>query len=111
MKNTGFWARFRSRRGGRVRWEARKVAWLGGTFLASALLAVPVSAAIREPGLLNRDQVRSGLGGRIEQMQNRQELRLRSRDGGTRYRMNPSGRPEIRVPRDPLPAPPPASLP
>ncbi|GIW46046.1 MAG: hypothetical protein KatS3mg077_3328 [Candidatus Binatia bacterium] len=67
-------------------------------------------AALREPPPLTRDQVRAGLAGRREQMRTRQERYYQRREGGARYRVNPSGRPEFRVPRDPLPVPPPEAL-
>lgn len=73
-------------------------------------LATPGIAALREPPPLTRDQVRSGLAERSEQMRIRQERHNRRREGGGRYNVNPSGRPDFRIPRDPRPVPPPEAL-
>lgn len=67
-------------------------------------------AALREPPPLTRDQVRAGLAERNQQMRLRQERHNQRREGGSRYRVSPSGRPELRVPRDPRPVPPPESV-
>lgn len=104
------WARWGRNAGVRRGW--RRPAIVMAVAAASLFVdAGVVLAALREPPLLNRDQVRAGLSGRLEQMQSRQRRHLERRDRGGRYRMSPGGRPEIRVPRDPMPAPPPAALP
>ncbi|GBD27270.1 hypothetical protein HRbin30_02616 [bacterium HR30] len=100
------WFRLRPLSGYLARWACGLgVAALFGTMPTAGL------AALREPPPLTREQVRAGLAERAEQMRLRQERQIQRREGAPRYRVNSGGRPEIRVPRDPRPVPPPESLP
>jgi hypothetical protein len=69
-------------------------------------------AAFREPPSMSREQVQSGLRSRQRAMEIRQELRRLRQQEGRRAAGGGPGRGGLpRLPRDPIPAPPPASLP
>ncbi len=94
-----------------AKWSAPALCGFGVTSALCAAAPTAVTAALREPPPLTREQVRSGLAERAEQMRIRQEKHNQRREVEPRYRVGPRGRPDFRVPRDPRPVPPPDSLP
>lgn len=91
-----------------------KRAWLSALVLACAIggpLPASGAVALREPGTMSRDEVRSGIRDRQRGMDLRQQRQRERRFEDGRRRIGPGGRSTIRLPRNPIPAPPPESLP